>query len=205
MSEKNRFEKDLTGMYLNSHPLDDYSDIVCAYSQSNLYNIVENADNNITVKLCGVLNSVARKRTKSGKILVSMTFSDYFSEIELVAFENAYDKYKNQIYDGAVVYIEASPNNRGEGNVSLVLNTLIPIDTMKIPKTKELYVRLEKSSHIKKVPDITSAYVGESTLCIYDTEKNRVLKSDSENCVNISNELVKKLIDNFGHDNVKIK
>ena len=201
---KLNLEKELAGMYISAHPLDDYIVKVKAFSETNLFKIYENPDVS-RVKLCGVISDIRKKRTKSGMLIVTMTFTDFYSDIELAVFEKAYNTYSMHILDGAAVYIEASVNNRGEGNISLNLVNLVPLDSVGVINGKKLYVRVQTKDMIEKVTDITKNHPGDTPLVIYVKQTGMLYSGDSSKNVDLDNGLIKQLCDQFDFENVVIK
>lgn len=204
LPQKLAYEKEFSGMYLFSHPLDPYFLKAKMYSDTNIYKIFENPDVS-RVKLCGVLSNVKKRYTKSGMQIVTASLGDYYSDIELVAFEKTYNKYAAHMTDGAVVYVEAAVNNRGENLVSLNLNVLMPLDSLGVSADKKLYVRIDDVKQLEQVTDITSAYPGDCGLYIYVSNIGRLFAGDGSKKVKLCNELVHKLTERFGDDNVKFK
>lgn len=202
-AQKLAFEKEFAGMYISSHPLDDYIAKVKAFSDTNIFKIYEQHPTT-RVRLCGIISEIRKKRTKSGITIVTMTFTDFYSDIELVAFEKTYSSYSAYIVEGAAVYIEATVNNRGEGKISLNLNSMIPLSSLGIPTDKKLYVRVESKIQIGDVICITQKYCGDTPICIYAKDTGVLYTGDSSKNVNLSNELIKELTDKFDDENIKI-
>lgn len=204
-SEKLAYEKELAGMYLSSHPLDDFLAVVKAFSDTSIYSVIENPSIGSTVKICGAISSVRKRRTKSGKIIVEMSFSDYDAEIELVAFENTYSHYGKYISEGTVALVEANVNDHGENSISLVMSKLVPLSNLSVPASKKLYVRISSASLISQVTDITKRFPGQSNMYIYTEDAKTIYRGDKSKNVSICNELINELAKKFGDENVKLK
>ena len=202
-AQKLAFEKEFAGMYISAHPLDDHIAKAKAFSDTNIYKIYEQPDID-KVRLCGILSEIRKKRTKSGITIVTMTFTDFYSDIELVAFEKNFAAYSAYIVEGAAVYIEASVNNRGEGKISLNLSNMIPLSSLNIPREKKLYVRVESKDKIDAVIGITQKYGGDTPLCIYAKDTGVLYCGDSSKNVAICNKLIKELMDEFDDENIRI-
>ena len=204
--QKLAYEKELAGLYFSGHPLKDYAHLHKAYSDTELYSI---ADGEITdrqnVNICGVLSQTNKRHLKNGKVMFTATLSDFFGEIELVAFENNYLKYANSLTEASCVFVSATVNKQQERPVSLMLNSVLPLDTLAVSKDKTLYIRLENKSFIADVLSVISKYKGVSVVCLYFDDTKKTMRSDSENGVNICARLINELCDKFGYDNIKIK
>lgn len=205
LSEKMAFEKEFSGMYLTSHPLDSYPAAVKAFSDTDIFSILENPTTGGSVRICGAISSVKKRHTKSGRLIVEMSFGDYDSEIELVAFENTYSVYSQFIIEGMVALVDANVNEHGENSISLVLSKLIPLSSLSIPASKKLYVRISNSAMMSDVTDITKKYPGESEMYIYSEDAKTVFKGDVSKNVRLCNELITELTDKFGDANIKLK
>ena len=200
---KLKLEKELAGMYISAHPLDDYIAKVKAFSDTNIYKIYEQPDVS-KVKLCGVISDIRKKRTKSGMLIVTMTFTDFYSDIELAAFEKAYNTFAMNIFEGAAVYVESAVNNRGEGNISLNLINLVSLDSINVINGKKLYVRVDTKDKIDRVTQITDGYPGDAPLVIYVKQTGMLYTADNSKNVNICNKLIKQLCDEFDFENVAV-
>lgn len=205
-SDKLDYEKEFSGMYLTAHPLDRYLLKAKAFSNADIFSVAEgiSVSGGATVKVCGVINGLQKRRTKKGLLIVTMTLSDYYSDIELVAFENKYNMYSQCLKDGAVIYAEANVNDRGRNNFSLTLGSAVPLDDLAVPDSKKLYVRVADDSYVADVTEITAKYRGKSELNIYLSDTKTVLRAADDRKVSLCNELIKELCDKFGDENIKI-
>ncbi len=204
-SEKLDYEKEFSGMYLSAHPLDGYLLKAKAFSQCDIYSLSEgNVPDDGKVRVCGVVTGVHKKRTKKGVLIVTMTLSDYYSDIELVAFEKKYDMYSRYLTDGSVLFVEATVSDRGKKNISLSLVSAVPLDGLSVADSKRLYVRVPDDSSVGSVTEITSRYCGKSGLNIYLSDSKTVLRASDDRKVRLCNELIKELCDKFGDENIKI-
>ena len=205
-SDKLDYEKEFSGMYLTAHPLDRYLLKAKAFSNADVFSVAEgiSVSGGATVKVCGVINGLQKRRTKKGLLIVTMTLSDYYSDIELVAFENKYNMYSQCLKDGAVIYAEANVNDRGRNNFSLTLGSAVPLDDLAVPDSKKLYVRVADDSYVADVTEITAKYRGKSELNIYLSGTKTVLRAADDRKVSLCNELIKELCDKFGDENIKI-
>ncbi len=103
-----REEKEVTGMYLSGHPLDDFKILI-----SNLCNInvgdLKNLDQlrNKEVTFAGIISSASHKYTKTGKPYGSFVIEDYADSHQLFLFAEDYLKMKHFLENQQLVYVKA--------------------------------------------------------------------------------------------------
>lgn len=81
------FEKDILGIYLSGHPLDEYRELISKVKYSSSRTIFED-DNFVGERLMvGRVEDIAVRMTKSGKKMGIMTLLDLDSSYQMVAFD----------------------------------------------------------------------------------------------------------------------
>jgi len=205
--DKLSFEYEYSGMYFSGHPLDAFKLKIRAISDTTVSELCENndyADRVITI--CGRISGIQKRRTKTGKTLTTMSFSDFSGALNLVAFENTVTRFSPYIQEGAPVCISASVSwGDDEKETELVLNTLSPLSTMQIPPSKTLYIRVKDDAEFERMKPILSDFKGESTLCVRIESTKAVLRSDSSHGVSITDMLINTLCEHIGEENIYIK
>ena len=116
--EKLKYEKDVIGIYLTGHPLDNYKlelNRYCNITVSDLNTIqkARSGEGGDDVKasfaelrkkgeLCvgGLVSNVQHKMTKTGKPFGTFVLEDYFDSYEFALFGDDYVKFRNLLVDG---------------------------------------------------------------------------------------------------------
>lgn len=138
-------EREMTGIYLSGHPLDNYRDIILKEATVTSHDIREYiqdmAENNITndtrvqdgktVKIVGVINSIKKLYTKRNTEMAFITVEDLFGNIEIVVFDRVYEKFKKQLVESNVVIIEGNISVKDEENVNIICNNVSNIENDK--------------------------------------------------------------------------
>ena len=205
--EKMAFEYELSGMYFSGHPLDRWKLKINALSSRSVAEIAESElFDGEKVELCGRISSLASRRTKSGKLLYSMTFSDFSGECPLVAFESTMSKNSDIIFDGAVVMINATVSFRDEEKgAELALNYAAPLSAVRISPEKSLYIKVSDNEGFEKLKPVFKKYPGDNGLCIYFENTKSWVKADSSRRVAITDSLLEELGEFVDEKNIKIK
>ncbi len=205
--DKLSFEYEFSNMYFSGHPLDAYRLKIRAISDATIAEICENSDfADRKVTICGRISGISTRRTKSGKSITTMSFSDFSGSCNLVVFENTMARYSSYIFDGAPVCITANVSfGDDEKETELVLNTLSPLPTMQIPPSKTLYIRVENKVEFESLKPIFNKFSGLNPLCIRISDTNEVLRSDLSHGVFITDSLINMLCERIGEENIYIK
>ena len=91
--EKLRFEKEVLGLYLSGHPLDEYALEIKSYCNCSIDKIESNKNRDIT--LAGLVSSVMYKTTRNGHPFVSFNFEDYEMTLNIALFRDDFMKFKS--------------------------------------------------------------------------------------------------------------
>jgi DNA polymerase-3 subunit alpha len=99
-------EKEVVGIYISGHPLDDYSleiDNFCNGNFSMLYNMQKIKGKDL--RLSGVVTKVEHKETKTGKPFGILHLEDYYSSFSFYLFSDDYINYKAYLTEGWLLHL----------------------------------------------------------------------------------------------------
>ncbi len=101
-------EKDVTGMYISGHPLDNFKIQIKNYCSHNLSQLQEvNRLKNRDVSFAGIIISAQHKYTKNGKPFGTFIIEDYTDTLQLNVFSEDYLKVKHFLEKESYVYVKA--------------------------------------------------------------------------------------------------
>lgn len=118
-TEKERltWERELLGLYISSHPLDDYD----AYFEEQtipLASLVQGLDNK-TATIGGIISSVRSIVTKSGSKMAFVKIEDKSGESEVIIFPNLYEQLGAKLTQDSVIKASGKINARDrDGNLT---------------------------------------------------------------------------------------
>lgn len=192
------FEKEFLGFYVTSHPLSSIRDKLPFLMTHKISDIVEVPTDKM-VTICGLITSVKQIPTKKDptKFIKFITIEDLSGKIEVVCFSRKQIEYDAYLQSEQKVIISGKVSRRDEESVSLILETVKPIENSNI-FTLEL---LEEISYEELVAlkDILVAHTGSDPVIIKVSSGEDDVKiiSSSIFWVNSSNDLVNSLKKNF--------
>lgn len=104
--EKLSKEKEVAGIYVSGHPLDDYHIEINNFITCPLEDLGNKKDQK--VKLAAIVSNANHRISKKGTGFGIFTLQDYTSSIELALFSDDYAKFKGHFETGQVLFIEGN-------------------------------------------------------------------------------------------------
>jgi DNA polymerase-3 subunit alpha len=161
--EKLKYEKEVIGIYLTGHPLDNYKlemEKYCNTTISELKNMQkarsgEGGEEVMAAfaqlrkrgEVCvgGLVGNVQHKMTKTGKPFGTFVLEDYNESYEFALFGEDYVKFKNLMVDGYFLHIKGNIEEkfRQKDNWDLRISVICLLSEMRDRLTKSLTVSLE--------------------------------------------------------------
>ncbi len=145
------YEKEVTGMFMSGHPLDNYKFEMKHYNITPLADYSEfkaavNTHPNPAkqFRVAGLVVDAQHRLTKKGKNFAILTIEDYSGKSEFMLWSEDYVKYNNYLEKGLIVMIEGAFRQRYDGqSYDFNLNKLHLLDTVKSSLTKQVVIDVE--------------------------------------------------------------
>ena len=103
-----RHEKEVTGMYVSGHPLDNFKIHIKSYCNAKVGDLKNlHAIKNKEVCIAGIITSASHKYTKTGKPYGTFQIEDYSDSYQLFLFSEDYLKMKHFLETQNTVMIKA--------------------------------------------------------------------------------------------------
>lgn len=128
-------EKEIAGVYITGHPLDDYRDVLgkLPFSTADLDGLEEREDRGLSldgqiVDMGGILTEVKGKATKKGAYMGFITLEDLTGQIECLVFPKVYERYQGMMALDDLVVLHGRLSIREEEAPKLLVEKLIPLE-----------------------------------------------------------------------------
>ena len=215
---KLKFEKDILGVYISGHPLEEYMDKYKEFSLTSDMlepEMIEEEDetkyiysikDGTAVTCGGILSKVKKHITKADKKEMAMiTLEDIYGTIEIMAFPKVYTKFKDILKEDELFTVAGRISIRDGETPIVVADNFIKWSAPQIKeeiKEQKLCLKfdMQNKSLYDKVYDTLENYKGESQVyckCISTEKKYKMpLK------VNLVNHLINELNGLIGEENV---
>ncbi len=125
--EKLGWEKELLGLYVSGHPLENFTPEVKEKYFSKIKILKENQLNGLTVIAGGIIEEVKQIATKSGDLMVFIKLSDLTGSIEAVVFPKVFQNHKDIIRPENCIALKGRLSDRN-GEKSIVVEKIKTIN-----------------------------------------------------------------------------
>ncbi len=113
------------GFYISAHPLDQYKHLI-ARAKLTTSATLESVGDRKPVHIAANVNSFSRRRTKTGKDMITISASDSHGNIDAVAFGDAAAEFAQILSKETVVLISGKSSNRDD-RVSVFVDSITPL------------------------------------------------------------------------------
>lgn len=212
-------EKEMTGLYISGHPLDEYEKSLKVLTSTTIENIFASYEalmdglgddenliqDNQKVILGGILAEVNQKVTRNNSIMAFLKLEDLSGVIEVVVFPKTLDKVRNIINLDSMVIINGRVSIKEDEEPKIICENIEPLEKINNDK---VYIRVDNLQKAKErkpqLLSIVSEYKGDSALYIFTTNDRKNYRMPREMWVDLNSEVVLELKKAFGEENVKV-
>jgi DNA polymerase-3 subunit alpha len=155
------YEKEITGIYITGHPLDDYRSILdqIPFNTQKIMDQMDDEDHGMSldgrqVAMGGILTEVKGKATKKGAYMGFITLEDLTGSIEGLIFPKVFERIQGTIAEDDVVVVTGKISIREEESPKILVDAITPLEQWK-PEQKardeSRFVRAEAPKAHKQV------------------------------------------------------
>lgn len=204
-------EKEVIGIYISGHPLDDFKIEIQTFCNATLeaFSALENLVNK-ELTFGGVVSDVQHRVSKQGKGWATFMVEDYSASHEFRIFGEEYLKFRHFLVKNSFVhvkiYVKEGWKNKDTGKMGeprLQFNNFMLLHDVMDSYAKKLSVHMEinqlKEATIKQLEELFGMHKGNQALnfVLHDVEEKITLQMPSRNQkVKISQELLDQLTEN---------
>ena len=204
------FEKEVLGIYVSGHPLEEY----IAMWKKRITNTtadfvldekgVPNVNDNANATIGGIISEKKIKYTKNDQIMAFLTLEDLVGSVEVIVFPKTYEANAPRLNEDSKVFIEGRVSVEDERDAKLIASKITLFD--EVPKS--IWLRFDdmadyesKTADVNKIIS-TSDGKDEIVICLAKTRQMKKLGQAFTVCAD------KPVLEAFeaicGKENVKI-
>ena len=207
-----RMEKEVTGLYLSGHPMDEYRKQVQKYNTVSIASILNASGeedgrygDGQRLNVAGVVSTARTKTTKNNSLMAYVTLEDASGSMELLVFSKVLTESGPYLKAGQPLVVSGRVSVRDEKAPQLMVDRVIPLG-MQVARSQgngqALWVRLpDGGKGFDWLKKLLGMFPGEDTAIVYLEDSRRRLRTQ---CL-IHEALLAELREVLGKENVVLK
>ena len=204
------FEKEVLGVYISGHPLEDYIGLIEKNTTASSLDFLIDEEtqrakvrDGLTYTIGGMVAGKTVKLTKNNQNMAFLSLEDLFGTEEVIIFPRDYTRYREYLEEDQKLLI------RGRASVSeeegkLICEQVIPFD--QVPK--ELWIQFSSIEEYQiqsgVLVEILEQNSGTTPVVIYCRREKARKRLDKMHHIQLNNSLIFSLYDKFDEANVKV-
>jgi len=205
------FEKEVLGIYISGHPLEEYMERLKKNTNAVTTDFVLDEETGTLkvsdgAKVCigGMITDKVIKYTKSNKAMAFITLEDLVGTVEIIIFPKDYERYAKYLENDAKVFVEGRVTAEEDRNGKLICEKIISFDEVK----QELWLQFPSKSDFEEKEGTLYGKMmdadGSEHVVIYLAAEKQMKRLPENRNVAITKELLEELGNFLGKDNVKV-
>jgi len=214
-------EKEMTGIYLSGHPLDEYEETLKIQTDTRISDIVVDESleegnellnesfklqDGDKVIIGGIISTVSKKVTKNNAMMAFINLEDLYASVEVIVFPKTFEKYKSLIEEDEIVIIKGRVSIREEEQPKILCEDIKPL--LKI-NSEKIYILIESEvmmkDSLKKIKKNMDIYRGTTPVFICTKEPRKMYAVDKALWLSEEIGCMEVLRGIFGENNIKIQ
>ena len=196
-------EKEIVGIFISGHPLDEYKlefEHFCNASLEDL-NDLESIKSKKEIKFGGVLSEVLHKTSKNGNPYGMFIIEDYTTNRKFMIFSDDYLRIRQFLVDGLYVHVTGSVEKRwNQDKLEFKISKMELLSKLRDKLAKKIVIHINQNLLdnylINELETISEEFTGDKKLAfeVVDEAEKVVIKLLSKSKgVSLSNEFIDKL------------
>ena len=205
------FEKEVLGIYISGHPLEEYEERwkkgISATTADFQYDDETGRSkvrDGVKEIIGGMITAKTIKHTKSDQTMAFLTLEDLLGTVEVVVFPRDYEKNREILEPDNKVFIRGRVSEEDEKPSKLICEQVIPFDRVK----KELWLQFPNKADYLAKEQIIFGYLadsdGEDEVIIYCQAERAIKRLPKNRNVRIEKGLLSRLMNLLGEKRVKV-
>ncbi|MCX7878183.1 MAG: DNA polymerase III subunit alpha [Ignavibacteria bacterium] len=207
--EKLSREKAVLGLYISSHPLNNFEREINSLSSIKIADFSDNEENiflkNELITICGIISNVQIRQSKKGNRYATFLLEDFTGQCECLLFGKSYEDNREVLVNDTVVTV----NGRHDENATelkLIVSSVKPLIKKEHGFPEKVLIRIDSQRFDpEKIYEIKKLINPEGNVAVSVLITNGIVESEMElhnSKINFDEYSEKLLSEIFGKDNV---
>lgn len=198
-------EKEILGLYVSGHPLNEYQDLLKTKVKYQIADLTQEEDGR-RITLGGIITSVRRSVTRKGETMAYCLLEDLTGTLEVLVFPKTLQKYHSLVEADKVVLMTGRINMQEDSPKFFAED----IQTLDWPgkNSPKLYIKIDSQvmndSQVETIGRILKSYQGNMPVYFYFAREKKLVLTDREYWVHWQNNLEQDLLEICSRENLSL-
>ncbi len=212
--EKLRMEKDMIGLYVSGHPIEEYSDQLKKMTTHNTLDFREMEENylhyqyddNKMIIFGGIIANKTFKTTRKNDMMAFMNLEDEYGDVEVIVFPTVLRTIKiNHMAPDEILIVKGRLQIKEDDRVKIIASEIKFFD--EIPDMRSIYLKVNNLSdrRIYELERVIFKNPGDNPVIFYNAEKKQSFQSERYKTMECNEEAMEQMKKILGEENVVVK
>lgn len=204
-------EKEVLGIYVSGHPLEDYKELLKKNVTNTTLDFALREDTNQPNVLAdaktvvgGMITNVSVKTTRTNQMMAFLNVEDMYGMVEVIVFPRDFEKNRAYFTVDSKVLIQGKTSVEEEKPAKIILQKIVPFDQL----PRQLWIQFaNKEEYEKEVEELECMLLPNTSgaeLVVYCREEKAAKSYGQNQKIAIGAETIQKLVEKYGEENVKV-
>ncbi|MDO5062871.1 MAG: DNA polymerase III subunit alpha [Peptostreptococcaceae bacterium] len=213
LNVKLKMEKEVLGMYVSGHPLEEFSNRIAKFASHNtmLFREMEEDyahyqhEDNRNISFGGLIANKTYKTTRNNDMMLFLSLEDEYGDVEVIVFPTVLKKTLAPLNKEDVVLIKGRMQIKEDDKIKIIASEIM--DLKDLEKIKTLYLRVSnlKDPRLDQVHRIIIRNPGEDKVVFYDEQMKKSFQSEKYRMIRSGEQVISDLKEILGEENVVLK
>lgn len=206
-------EKEMLGVYISGHPLDDHAKKIQRITTITSEELVHGDENDqiqdgMPVTLAGIISSKRTLVTKKNNMMAFVQLEDLYGTIEVVVFPNVYERCKEAIQEDAVIVVKGTVNRKEDEAPKVLADKIFSIEDygeelQRSPIKLRIPDYLDEEDTLTLMKEILRRFPGDTPVRIYPGSGGKSLRADTSLWITPTEDFYEAMEELIGSENIK--
>ena len=215
-------EKEMTGLYLSGHPLDEYENSLKVQTSTNIghinksYEILQESFNANEISediirdeerviLGGIIAEFNQKITRNNTMMAFLKLEDLTGIIEVIVFPKTLDKVRDRLREDALVVIKGRISIKEDELPKLICENVEPLEKI---NTSKVYLRTKSyedgKNLINELRSMPEYYRGDTTVYLFTENDRKNYRLPRDIWITLESDVLTYFKEIVGEENIKV-
>ncbi len=206
------FEKEVLGIYVSGHPLEQYEKIWKSHITNKSADFILDEEtgvpqvtDNDKATIGGMITEVKIKYTKNNQVMAFLTVEDLTGTVEVIVFPKSYEKYSQYLKEDARVFIQGRVAVEEDRDAKVICQSIMSFDEVQ----KNVWIRFKDVAAYEagsdKLMQLVGTHGGRDQVIIYVENPRGMKKLPPGNGVRAEKPFIEALESAFGKENISLQ